>query len=496
MLSHSSQLQLTEEFARAYLSGFGLSTQLDLLLQRKKRKNLAELLGHAVAIETALGPIGSSSGFLEYFRQFKTLRMGVVSNVWSMPGGFHWNSMIRMFLDVVNFNVSVPGPLNGYLTHLQRSLTEGLVAHLNDFGRFTLAAFIFDNRPISFDKPVKIKLPNALPGTNLAILPASPDNDPSEPLNWSVLDRTILSAIADLKNTKSRDSCFLNIPQESGQSRKVMIQKLPVLDGLCGTIVIDSFEPCLNLPSVEIYPRIKDLARCGRFLQTLEQALQRLAAYNQGLVKEMSLITASVTPMDADAGEATMYSGTSSAIFGGCFLSAAEHPLFVAEMLFHEFCHNKLRLLQEASPLISDKYLNRSIFYSPWRDDPRPLDGILHGLFVFSSIADFWLYVWRDLDASEEERAMAQRRVGTLLLQLKFACAEFAEHAELTEPGKVFFRLMNDRIHNLETQTKGWELERLLSFFSGRLGDKTLKEMSILESVPRHKSNWEAIYGA
>jgi HEXXH motif-containing protein len=200
--------------------------------------------------------------------------------------------------------------------------------------------------------------------------------------------------------------------------------------------------------------------------------------------------------MDAGGNDESMFSGTSSAIFGACFLSATEQPLFAGEMLVHEFCHNKLRLLQEAVSLISDKYLNRSIFYSPWRDEPRPIDGLMHGLYVFSSIAGFWLHVWKDLNANEAERKIAQRRVGTLLLQLKFAFDEFSEHAELTPAGKVFLSVINNRIADLESQTDGWEFDRLQSLFSGALKDKSLKEMPVLESVSRHKENWEANYRA
>ncbi len=420
--------------------------------------------------------------------------MSAATKVWATPGAFHWNSMSRMFLDVINFEVPIHEALNGYLTYLQAPFTQGLAAHLNDFGRFALAAHVCDKRPITFEETVKIRLPNALPGTNLAILPALSQD--TAVVDWKWLDRPMLGVMDDLRNSNSQTTCPLSISDGPSESSTVVIQKLPVLDGPCGPIAIDSFEPCLNILSVEVYRRIKDLTRCHHFLETVKLALARLTAYKESLVKEMTLITASVTPMDADVSDTAMFSGTSSAIFGACFLSAAGEPLFVAEMLLHEFCHNKLRLLQEVAPLISDKYSNRSIFYSPWRDDPRPIDGLMHGLYVFSSIAHFWLHVWGDQNANADERTMAQRRVGTLLLQLKLACAEFTEHAELTRTGKVFLKIISDRIYDLESHTKGWQFEQLRPFYSGILKDATLRDMPILESVARHKANWEANYRA
>src|SRR5205085_12386498 len=110
---------------------------------------------------------------------------------------------------------------------------------------------------------------------------------------------------------------------------------------------IDAFEPCLTLPYVEAYPRCQSPTQSRRFLSIMESAMNRLAKYDPELVEEISLLTSSVTPMDAAAADAEMCSGTSSAIFGACFLSLTDEPLYLAEMLLHEFCHNKLRLFEE-----------------------------------------------------------------------------------------------------------------------------------------------------
>lgn len=497
ILTASSAPEFSEDELRLYLCESGPSSPLDKLLKHKRRRNIAELIGQASVIETDLAQLAVSTGFLEYFRKFKAVRVSAAGEVWATPTAFHWNSMSRMFLDVVHFGVPIHEALHGYLSHLNSSFSQGLATHLNDFGRFALAAYIRDKRTVEFEEPIKIRLPSALPGAHLALLPSSSDTNPStRVLNWKCLDERMLSAIEELR-TSPDPTCSVNISNGLDESGEVVIQKLSVLNGPCGTIAIDSFEPCLSLRSVEVYPRITDPVLCQHFLATISCALERLAAYDESLVNEMTLITASLTPMDAGVNEEAMFSGTSSAIFGACFLSATEQPLFVAEMLVHEFCHNKLRLLQEVVPLMSDKYLNRSIFYSPWRDEPRPIDGLMHGLYVFSSIADFWLHVWKDLNANEAERTIAQRRVGTLLLQLKFAFNEFSEHAELTPAGKkVFLSIINNRIAGLESQTKGWEFDRLQSLFSGVLKDQSLKEMPVLEAVPRHKKNWEANYRA
>jgi hypothetical protein len=497
ILTASSALEFSEDELRLYLCESGPSSPLDKLLKHKRRRNIAELIGQASVIETDLAQLAVSTGFLEYFRKFKAVRVSAAGEVWATPAAFHWNSMSRMFLDVVHFGVPIHEALHGYLSHLNSSFSQGLATHFNDFGRFALAAYIRGRRTVEFEEPIEIRLPSALPGTHLALLPPNSDtNSSTRVLNWKCLDQRMLDAIEELRTSSDTTCSVVNISNEPSESVEVVIHKLPVLSRPSGTIAIDSFEPCLSLRSVEVYPRITDPAGCRHFLVTVSRALERLAAYDESLVNDMTLITASLTPMNAGGNEESMFSGTSSAIFGACFLSATEQPLFAGEMLVHEFCHNKLRLLQEVVPLISEKYLNRSIFYSPWRDEPRPIDGLMHGLYVFSSIAGFWLHVWKDLNANEAERKIAQRRVGTLLLQLKFAFDEFSEHAELMPAGKVFLSIIDNRIACLESETKGWELDRLQSLFSGVLKDKSLKDMPVLDSVSRHKENWEANYRA
>jgi HEXXH motif-containing protein len=61
--------------------------------------------------------------------------------------------------------------------------------------------------------------------------------------------------------------------------------------------------------------------------------------------------------------------------------------LRVAESIVHEAMHLKLSLLENAIPLVKPNATG--LFYSPWREEKRPAQGVLHGLFVFRAILDF-----------------------------------------------------------------------------------------------------------
>ncbi len=60
----------------------------------------------------------------------------------------------------------------------------------------------------------------------------------------------------------------------------------------------------------------------------------------------------------------------------------------VAESILHESMHLKLTLIEHFVPFVKPDTGNR--YFSPWREEPRPARGVLHGLFVFRAIFDFF----------------------------------------------------------------------------------------------------------
>jgi hypothetical protein len=75
------------------------------------------------------------------------------------------------------------------------------------------------------------------------------------------------------------------------------------------------------------------------------------------------------------------------------FLSLSEEEttigyLRIAESIIHEAMHLKLTLIEKKLPLIESE--TRDTFFSPWRDEMRPVRGVLHGLFVFRVINEFY----------------------------------------------------------------------------------------------------------
>lgn len=81
-------------------------------------------------------------------------------------------------------------------------------------------------------------------------------------------------------------------------------------------------------------------------------------------------------------------SASGAEAFGGILLSEPDDPVQLAVTLVHESQHHKLGAL---SHLLTLCEASRSVrYYAPWRDDPRPLAGLLQGVYAFAGITQFW----------------------------------------------------------------------------------------------------------
>lgn len=75
---------------------------------------------------------------------------------------------------------------------------------------------------------------------------------------------------------------------------------------------------------------------------------------------------------------------------GGLALSLPESELACAAALVHELQHSKLNALAHLFPLVEEGTDPGRLYYAPWRDDPRPLSGMLQGVYAFTGVTRFW----------------------------------------------------------------------------------------------------------
>jgi hypothetical protein len=118
--------------------------------------------------------------------------------------------------------------------------------------------------------------------------------------------------------------------------------------------------------------------------------------------------------------------------------------LRVAENLVHETMHLQLTLFEDLCPLI-DRDSGWSM-YSPWKQEQRPAQGILHGLYVFYVLRWMWLQISQTTHRSTD-RDFALRRILDIDGEID-AVRALENSPALTEAGKRFLQeLFVSRLH-------------------------------------------------
>lgn len=109
------------------------------------------------------------------------------------------------------------------------------------------------------------------------------------------------------------------------------------------------------------------------------------------------------------------------------------HPVDIAEALVHEADHQRYYVLTEQLPVWLPDNDPSAAYRSPWRPDPRPLDGLLGGASAFSAIGVFFARVLAAGHPDEiDRRSLGQRGVhgSRQALQAISVLREFASPTE------------------------------------------------------------------
>lgn len=111
------------------------------------------------------------------------------------------------------------------------------------------------------------------------------------------------------------------------------------------------------------------------------------------------------------------------------------NALRVAEAIVHEAMHLQLTLIENVIPLIVQE---KELVYSPWREEYRPSQGVLHAIYVFKIISDFMKKISTTSQNYEVSwRNYLNSRISQI--QEQFSGLEFVENRfDLTPNGIIF----------------------------------------------------------
>ncbi len=85
--------------------------------------------------------------------------------------------------------------------------------------------------------------------------------------------------------------------------------------------------------------------------------------------------------------------------------------LRLAEALLHEAMHLQLTLIEQDAPIVAG---TTGSGYSPWQGRKRPIQGLLHGLYVFTAIRRWLIGLSGNSCRSDEDAIYVHRRIGEI----------------------------------------------------------------------------------
>ena len=167
------------------------------------------------------------------------------------------------------------------------------------------------------------------------------------------------------------------------------------------------------------------------------------SAYAPGLAAGLR----TVMPLSAASAGREM-SATARQAFGAVAVALPSDHGSLALLLVHEFQHVKLGAVLDQYDLY-DAADNR-LFHAPWRDDLRPLEGLLQGTYAHIAVTDFWRARRNAAVGTASEAAEA--RFAHWRDQTADAIESLAASGSLTPLGEEFIDGMRDSIAAMHDQ--------------------------------------------
>lgn len=156
----------------------------------------------------------------------------------------------------------------------------------------------------------------------------------------------------------------------------------------------------------------------------------------------------------------------SAYIFGETLAHEADHQFFYALETFYSVWN-------------TDVKLQKAIFRSPWRDDARPLDGLIRGVSAFVRVCKYYSSVIKNVSETEIDK------VGSLhllkLSQCEDAITTLLNSNQLSDFGKDYVLEMKDILHQSDSGVKHYSNYKTWRF-------------DAMNVINTHRENWEKVH--
>jgi HEXXH motif-containing protein len=189
--------------------------------------------------------------------------------------------------------------------------------------------------------------------------------------------------------------------------------------------------PALRLPAAEV----------ATWRELFAEAWDLLGRHLPDRAAELRAGLRTLVPLVEDGLSAR--SATIRHAFGVFGLTRPPSAAEFAVTLVHEFQHSKLSAMLDLMPMSDASDKGR--YFAPWRTDPRPLAGLLQGVYAFVGVADTWRAL-REVDALTAE---AERQFATARMQVHTGLTSIERSPGLTPAGRALVGQLRHRTDSL-----------------------------------------------
>lgn len=404
-------------FLAESLKKFGVSTQLRQLWHRRRAIAVVELAAIAGVVPALFLESDSSRRFLAFYALARNEDHSSLSHVLGSPYALVW---LRRIFDCIKVR-SGHSPAELVVPHMAngQSLNDYANELLDHFGFLVAASMVRRGHSSTYALGIPIRRSTTLPVTQIHLVPHS------------------LSAR------------LLGIQNGQAIVEHASVIHLSAIEVKARRIVIDPFDEFLALEGREGASAEIGRKNAGEFSSTLGEAFAVLGFACPGVLDEIELAYYVVAPSLVSC-PTGFPSGTTSTSLGHSAFSIPPSPAVLCEMFVHELSHSHLFAYQDVDPVLDPKIHQEGWapenLYSPWRDDARPVNGLLHAVYVFSRVARMWLEFIR-LNAGFDE--LARRRLAALSNQLVLGNKILHNSATWTSLGQRFATLLSENVEQI-----------------------------------------------
>lgn len=326
------------------------------------------------------------------YDQSKRIPTGALAAIFSDPSFSYWTYLSTCILNRFENNEPIPISDLPYIKGIINKNAKNILRyHLLELNRFLVAASVLSKTDI-------LTVVNILDGglyiPFLGIFFQLEDTETSAVVRFDMNgDRSTFKlnerSYSDFDNILFKAEQGVNVVTTFADN--IYIQ--PSLKSSGGRAVLDCIDPFFRFGWSNIYKnpdgsRYIELTfeEINETQKSFAEAIQLIEKYWEEMAFQLSITIRTIHAVKSPLKNQHM-SCTSEQFFGG-ILTSLGNKYLLAEAIVHEYSHNLLNAIISSGEIFNGKPPSEEIYYSPWREDPRSISGVLHAVFVFANVLE------------------------------------------------------------------------------------------------------------